>query len=426
MSSRTRNVCSAFQSYIRGLFQASRGSLLRMSEVVDTDSQALHHLLTEAGVDWDGLSGEVARQADALLGGDQAALILDESAFVKKGKASAGVARMWNGRLGKVDNSQVGVFSALCRNQRVTLLDSRLYLPKTWVEDAQRCRRAHIPEEARQLRSKCDLALELVDTARQHSVRFGYVAVDGGYGKDPVFLRRLAARSLCFVADVHKDQRIWLEDPAPCQPVTSGRGRPAKKRRTDRPSLTVAEWAARQPASAWKVVKLRQGEKGTLKAEYLHARVWVWDGKEETARHWHLLVRRECGAGTPSHYVLSNADADASTTRLARMQGCRFFIEHAFREAKSELAMADYQVRRWDAWHRHMALVRIAMLFLLKERLAIQDDVPMLSLADLVLAIDQLLPRPEPTPERIARIIQQRHRRRQKALESCLRRELEI
>ena len=88
-----------------------------MSEVVDTDSQALHHLLTEAGVDWDGLSGEVARQADALLGDEQAALILDESAFAKKGTASAGVARMWNGRLGKVDNSQVGVFSLLTGNQ---------------------------------------------------------------------------------------------------------------------------------------------------------------------------------------------------------------------------------------------------------------------------------------------------------------------
>ena len=136
-------------------------------------------------------------------------------------------------------------------------------------------------------------------------------------------------------------------------------------------------------------IKLRQGEKGTLKAEYLHARVWAWDRKEETARHWHLLVRRECGADTPSHFVFSNADASTSLSRLARMHGCRFFIEHAFREAKSELAMADYQVRRWDAWHRHMALVMVAMLFLLKERLA-QAEAPMLSLA-LVMAINQLL-----------------------------------
>ena len=392
-----------------------------MSEVVDTDSQALHHLLTEAGVDWDGLSGEVARQADALLGDEQAALILDESAFAKKGTASAGVARMWNGRLGKVDNSQVGVFSALCRDQRVTLLDTRLYLPKDWVEDAERCRRAHIPEEARQLRSKCELALELVDSARQHGVRFGYVAVDGGYGKDPAFLRGLETRSLCFLADVHKHQRIWLDDPAPYRPATTSRGRPASIRRTDRPALTVAEWAAQQPVSAWKRIKLRQGEKGTLKAEYLHARVWAWDRKEETARHWHLLVRRECGADTPSHFVFSNADASTSLSRLARMHGCRFFIEHAFREAKSELAMADYQVRRWDAWHRHMALVMVAMLFLLKERLALQAEAPMLSLADLVMAINQLLPRPEPTPNRIASIIHERHRRRQDALAACLR-----
>ena len=181
-----------------------------MSEVVDTDSQALHHLLTEAGVDWDGLSGEVARQADALLGDEQAALILDESAFAKKGTA-------------------------------LTLLDTRLYLPKDWVEDAERCRRAHIPEEARQLRSKCELALELVDSARQHGVRFGYVAVDGGYGKDPAFLRGLETRSLCFLADVHKHQRIWLDDPAPYRPATTSRGRPASIRRTDRPALTVAK-----------------------------------------------------------------------------------------------------------------------------------------------------------------------------------------
>ena len=101
-----------------------------------------------------------------------------------------------------------------------------------------------------------------------------------------------------------------------------------------------------------------------------------------------LASARECGADTPSHFVFSNADASTSLSRLARMHGCRFFIEHAFREAKSELAMADYQVRRWDAWHRHMALVMVAMLFLLKERLALQVEAPMLSLADFKRVFD--------------------------------------
>jgi len=426
LSSRTRNVSSVFEGYLRGLFQSSRGTQLRMSEVVETDSQALNHLLTEAAVDWEGLSGEIARQANELLGGEQSALILDESAFAKKGAASAGVARQWNGRLGKVENSQVGVFAALCRGRRVTLLDSRLYLPRSWTEDEQRCQRARIPETARRLRSKCDLALELVDTAVRHKVCFGHVVVDGGYGRDPAFLRALEARSLCFVADVHKNQRIWLSDPEPTLPRTRGRGRPAKKPRTDQPSQTVEQWAAQQPASAWKRISLRQGEKGALQAEYLQTSVWVWDGREERARRWRLLVRRELGANKPSHYVLSNAGEEISVSRLARMHGCRFFIEHAFREAKSELAMADYQVRRWDAWHRHMALVMIAMLFLVKERLALEEEAPMLSLADLVLALDRLLPRPEPTPDQLARIIQERHRRRQAAMTSHLRQESEI
>ncbi|WP_419638770.1 IS701 family transposase, partial [Thiolapillus sp.] len=418
----TRTVSGAFQSYIQGLFQAPRGTQLRMSEGMETDSQALNHLLTEASVDWKGLTGEIARQADALLGGDDSALILDESAFAKKGQASAGVARQWNGRLGKVDNAQVGVFSALCRGRRVTLLDSRLYLPKSWVEDEARCQRARVPEEARQMRSKCTRALELVDAALTHGVRFGYVVVDGGYGKDPGFLRGLASRSLCFVADVHKDQRIWLNDPEPyVPPASGGRGRRASKRRTEAPGQTVAQWARQQSESAWKRITLRQGEKGRLRAEYLHTRVWVWDGKEEQARCWRLLVRRECGAKSPSHYVLSNAD-EIDVSRLARMQGRRFFIEHAFREAKSDLAMADYQVRRWDAWHRHMALVMIAMLFVVKERLLLKQEAPLLSLADVVMVLEKLLPKPEPTPKQLARLIQERHRRRQAATESCRRR----
>ncbi|WP_419643044.1 IS701 family transposase, partial [Thiolapillus sp.] len=235
-----------------------------------------------------------------------------------------------------MDNAQVGVFSALCRGRRVTLLDSRLYLPKSRVEDEARCQRARVPEEARQMRSKCTRALERVDAALTHGVRFGYVVVDGGYGKDPGFLRGLASRSLCFVADVHKDQRIWLNDPEPyVPPASGGRGRRASKRRTEAPGQTVAQWARQQSESAWKRITLRQGEKGRLRAEYLHTRVWVWDGKEEQARCWRLRVRRECGAKSPSHYVLSNAGNEIDVSRLARMQGRRFFIEHAFREAKS-------------------------------------------------------------------------------------------
>ncbi len=127
--SRTRDVSEIFYGYVRGLFQSERGNMLRMSEVNAVNHQALQHMLTTDGVDWAGLARQIATDVNALLGGDEAVALIDESAVAKKGAASAGVARQWNGRLGKVDNSQVGVFMALCRGTMASLFDSRLYLP---------------------------------------------------------------------------------------------------------------------------------------------------------------------------------------------------------------------------------------------------------------------------------------------------------
>jgi SRSO17 transposase len=114
---------------------------------------------------------------------------------------------------------------------------------------------------------------------------------------------------------------------------------------------------------------LRDGEKGRLAAEYLHTPVWVWNGMENKARHWHLLVRREVGAKEISHYCLSNAPLTTPLNELVRVQAQRYFIEHSFREAKGECGLADYQVRRWDAWHHHMSLVMLATLFLVKQKI---------------------------------------------------------
>jgi len=147
--SRTRNVIPAFTGYMRGLFQSERANMLRMSEINAVDHQAMQQMLTDAGVDWKGFGAQIAKDTDTLLGGQDAFLLLDESAFAKKGEASAGVARQWNGRLGKVDNCQVGVFATLCRGDRASLVDTRLYLPKAWSEDPARCHQAAIPEDQR-------------------------------------------------------------------------------------------------------------------------------------------------------------------------------------------------------------------------------------------------------------------------------------
>ncbi|HBV22106.1 MAG TPA: hypothetical protein DEF07_10380, partial [Nitrosomonas sp.] len=138
------------------------------------------------------------------------------------------------------------------------------------------------------------------------------------------------------------------------------------------------------------------------------------------------LVRREVGASEISHYWLSNAPFETPLQKLAQVQAQRFFIEHNFHEAKSECGMAEYQVRRWDAWHHHMALVMLATLFLVRQKTLGRRRWPMLSINDLVTALAHMLPRRQLTAEELAEIIHKRHQRRLNAKQSSARRKVAL
>ena len=182
--------------------------------VEDGCEQQFQHFISNAPWRHEPVIARIGRDADCLLGGKpDSALILDESSFLKQGDRSVGVARQWCGRLGKVDNCQVAVFAVLTDGARHTPVDMRLYLPQRWIDDPARCDRAEIPPEARTMRAKSALALEMVRVARARGMRFGWVGVDGGYGKEPAFLRALDDMGETFVADVHGTQRVWREPP---------------------------------------------------------------------------------------------------------------------------------------------------------------------------------------------------------------------
>ena len=202
--------------------------MLRMSEVNEVEHQSMQHMLTEGVVDWTGFGEQIARETDTLLRSSESVLIFDESGLSKKGKSSAGVARQWNGRLGKVDNCQVGVFATLCHGEMASLIDTRLYLPEDWADDPKRCDKAAIPKENQCFQSKSALALAMLKVALQRNIRFGYVGIDDGYGKEPAFLRDVDRLGCRFVADVHCDQTIYLQDPEPKVPNWKGRGKRPK------------------------------------------------------------------------------------------------------------------------------------------------------------------------------------------------------
>lgn len=302
----------------------------RMAEAVpDSDDQVLQNFLTHSSWDHRAVMDRVAGKADTLLGADRGVgLYIDESAFQKKGDKSVGVARQWNGRLGKQDNCQVGVFGALGRGDRVSLIDARLYLPKEWTEDPRRCEHAAVPRAEQVHRTKLELAQEIVRHARQSGVRFEWVGMDGLYGQSLELLESLQTQGETFLAEIHSDRQVYLSDPAPYLPAQEpGRGRPRLRYHSDAQAVEVRKWVKQQPASAWRKKTLRNTTKGDLIVEVLHRRVWLWgQARSERAllafdratgsrfaRHPQILLEQRSRADE-----CQNAHPDASATFLDR------------------------------------------------------------------------------------------------------------
>jgi SRSO17 transposase len=417
--SRTRSVEDAAKRYIHGLFHCYRLNMEQMAEqVAGSHYQRLHHMLSESNWSRAEVRQQLIVDANAHFG-HGAALVFDESAFAKKGEHSVGVARQWNGRLGKTENSQVGVFAALVRDRACALVDGELFVPEHWFADPERCLAAGIPDTLA-FRTKGEIALDLLLRLRREGLRYSHVVFDAGYGHLPWLLNDLDDEGETFLAEIHADQGIYLANPQPAIPErTSPRGKVPKILCAQTAAQTVTDWARAQPDSAWRRLSVRPGEKGEVIAEYLTQRVHVWDGKATTARCWHLLVRREID-GRKLKFCFANAKPQASLRRLASMQADRHFVERAFEDAKSTCGMADYQARGWQAWHHHMALVMIALMFLAKERLAYREiTASMLSCHDLIDIVRHKLPSKVKTDNDLVAMIEDRHRRRLKAMQSA-------
>jgi SRSO17 transposase len=289
-----------------------------------------------------------------------AVLVIDPSAFPKKGTDSCGVARQWCGRLGKVDNCQVGVFLAYAAPQGYAPLDRRLYLPEDWAADAERRKKAHVPADVI-FQERWRMALDLLDRCRG-DLPHAWVAGDDELGRAAEFRQALRQRGERYVLDV------------PCNTTVrdlDGRRPPRKKagvgRKRQVPFRRADTWAARQPAGRWTRLTIRDGEKGPLEVEALTARVRAKQerriGPEER-----LLVVRTLGPGAKTDYALTNAAADVPLAELVRARSERHRIEQVFQEANGEAGLAHYEVRSWVGWHHHMTLSLLALWFLGLER----------------------------------------------------------
>jgi SRSO17 transposase len=416
------DVSEKARQYACGLMQAgSRKNMDRMAEVVpESKSRNLQQFLTHSKWNHRDVIDHVAQDVDKLLGDERnACFLIDESGFAKQGKMSVGVSRQWLGRLGKVDNGQVAVFGALANGQYVAPVDVRLYLPEKWANDPKRCEHACVPENERKFRTKIELALEIVRHARETGLRYGWVGADAGYGKGPGFCFALNEIDEIFVVDVHSDFPVYLKDPKPYLPEkTRSSGRPLTKYQSDQKSIEVLDLVNSLPARSWKTMTLRKTTRGVLRVRICRLKVYVWDGESERVQCWDLIVTKSLGNNPDTKISLTNAPERTTLKRLGWMQRQRYWVERAFEDGKSECGMADYQVRKWSAWHHHMALVMMAMLFMLSERIHHKDTYPLLSCADIEDLLARFLPRRDVSEEEVVFQLEQRHRQRQKAIES--------
>lgn len=393
--SQGRNRSAHARQYLSGLLgDIRRKNIERIGEqVAEVDYQSVHNFVSESTWDYRALVQQVARDANTLVGGNpESMLLLDETSFLKKGKHSVGVARQYCGCSGKIENGQVAVLGALGCGRDVTLVDYRLYLPESWISDKARLDRAKVPEQSRTFQTKPELAWRIVEDALENGLQFGWVGMDSLYGSNQQLLGKLEQRSIRYVADVRSNQKFHFK---------TAQG-DLRYQRVDKIWIDYAAEHAH-------CVSFRNATKGKLKAQVLVVELC---DKQGAANDRRLII--SCDGTGAIKYSLTNAKGSALEHCYRQHQ--RYWIERAIQEAKSEVGMAQYQVRGWNGWHQHIAMVTLAMLFALQQKIAYRDSVPLLSTHDIVELLNYYLPSKKQSEDEIFRQLANRHKQRLNAI----------
>jgi SRSO17 transposase len=302
----------------------------------------------------------LARQVGEELGEADGVIVFDPSAFSKKGTKSVGVARQWCGRLGKVENCQVGVYMGYVSRKEHAIVNVRLYLPEEWTRDRSRCKEAGVPKTIK-FRTRHELALEMLD---EHGSQLphSWVAGDDEMGRPAGFRDELRSRGERYLLAVPSNTLIRDIDTPP--PEYSGRGRHPKS-----PFMRMDRWCGQLPESAWTTVEVRDGEKGPLTVDVVKRRVQARTTTGGTGPDEVMIITRERQAdGICKHdYYLSNGDPEILLKEFARVAKAEHRIEECLERAKGEAGLGDYQVRNWIAWHHHQLLALLAAWFLNQE-----------------------------------------------------------
>jgi len=291
-------------------------------------------------------------------------LIVDESGFARKGKESAGVSRQYCGSLGKVGNSQVGVSVGYASVSGYGLTDKRLFIPGKWFSDeySERRRRCGLPEDTIFM-TKPQLAAEMLETVRDR-ILFRYIVADALYGNSPEFTEYLDSLiGKTYMVSVSCDTLLWLNYPVIKKKAYRYKGEVRTKEAADSSPVSVKEFSGKLHSLFWYKRTVCEGSKGPVSYEFTKRRVTLCkDGLPW--RQVCLVIKRSIGSNPDYSYYISNAPFSMRLDKFVRLSGMRWAIEQCFEECKSEVGMADYEVRKYTGWNRHMLFCMLAHFFL--------------------------------------------------------------
>ena len=341
--------------YLTGLLgEMGRKNSWQMAEAIgEVTPRGVQHLLNDAHWDPDAVREDLREYVVEHLGDEASGvLIVDETGFLKKGEKSVGVARQYTGTAGKKENCQVGVFLCYASEEGAAFVDRALYLPKEWTDDPQRLSEAGVPEGVR-FATKGELAKEMLRRAFEADVPARWVVADTVYGMPRGLRGWLEKRERSYVLAVTSSKGVYQE---------------GTQRR-------VSEVSRSLPEESWIRAAAGKGSKGERLYDWACVELPESGMYRESLRagRW-LLMRRSITDPEEIAYYLCYAPAHTTVHELIRVAGRRWVIEDCFEAAKGELGLDEYEVRKWDGWHRHVTLCLLAHAYLAVVRSVAEDE----------------------------------------------------
>jgi SRSO17 transposase len=366
---KTRDSAEHAWTYLRGLLEMKTGrnfaNIARRVTNPEEDGQNLQQFMSDSPWEAQAVIQKVQEEIASTPGLQEGGvLLLDESADEKAGPKSAGAGRQHNGRLGKIEMSQVGVFLAFYKDVVWTWVDGELFLPKHWFtpEMASERERVGVPEE-RQFATKIELGWQMIQRVQAHGLPFEAIACDDLYGRSGWLRHQMDQAGILYMAEVPEDTHIYLTKPDFGVPLpTPGQaGRfPTRFKVLSKDQPVEARQLITFPDTHFQRFPVRNTERGVLDDRFAMRRVWtIREG--ELAEEW-LVIRHENDQRYT--YALSNAPANTAPDRLAWLKCVRHFVERANQDAKSETGWDELQAQKYRAWEHHLAMTIMATWFI--------------------------------------------------------------